>query len=242
VLWPQNTMLAFQGAVDLGYRYVETDVHLSRDGRVVVFHDDALGRLTDGAGMVWEHDWADLRKFDAAHTFGRRTGYPFRGAGVGIPSLEEVLTAFPDLQVNIDLKQAGMEQALADELERLDARDRVLIGSFFDDRIAEFRRITSGQVATSAGPMEARAAFRAAMLGRPIEAVADAFQVPTRKGAMRVPNRRFIEAVHAAGRQIHVWTVNTAPSMRRLLDAGVDGIVTDRPDLLNEVVTGRSPS
>ena len=241
VLWPQNTMMAFQGAVDLGYRYVETDVHLSRDGRVIVFHDDGLDRLTDGTGTVWDHDWADLRRLDAAHTFGRRLGYPFRGTGVGIPSLEEVLTTFPDLQVNIDLKQTGMEQALADEVERLGARDRVLIGGFFDDRIAEFRRITAGRVATSAGPMETRAAFVAALRGRRIETEADAFQVPTRKGATRVPSRRFIEAVHAGGRQIHVWTVNTAARMRRLLDAGVDGIVTDRPDVLNEVVARRSP-
>lgn len=239
MLWPQNTMMAFQGAVDLGYRYIETDVHLSRDGRVVVFHDDHLERLTDGHGMVWDHNWEDLRRLDAAHSFGRRLGFPLRGTGIGMPLLEEVLITFPDLQLNIDLKQAGMEQALADEVERLGAEDRVLIGSFYDDRVAEFRRITQRRVATSAGPLEARAAFVAALRGRPITAEADAFQVPMRKGVMRVPNRRFVDAIHAVGRQIHVWTVNNATSMRRLLDAGVDGIVTDRPDLLNEVIARR---
>ena len=232
-------MLAFQGAVDLGYRYVETDLHVSRDGKVVVFHDDHLEGLTNGTGKVWDRDWDDLRRLDAAHTFGKRASYPLRGQGIGMPLLEEVLTTFPDLMVNIDLKQDGIEEALVGELDRLGARDRVLIGSFFDHRIATFRELTAGAVATSAGPIETRAVFMAAMRGRPIDTVADAFQVPLQKGALRVPNRRFVDAVHALGRQVHVWTINRPTTMRHLLDVGVDGIVTDRPDVLNDVLTKR---
>lgn len=236
VLWPQNTMLAFQGAVDLGYRYLELDVHLSRDGRVVVFHDDHLERLTDGSGMVWDHDWDDLRTLDAAHSFRGDGGFPLRGSGVGIPSLEEVLTTFPEALVNVDLKQDGIEEAVADEIRRLDAADRVLIGSFHDHRIARFRAATGGTVATSAGPEETRRAYIAAMRGRPITAAADAFQVPERHRLLTVPARRFIDAAHAAGKHVHVWTVNAPRRMRLLLGRGVDGIVTDRPDLLDAVL------
>lgn len=239
MLWPQNTMVAFQGAVDLGYRYLETDVHVSRDGRVVVFHDDDLRRLTDGAGMVWDHDWEHLGGLDAAHWFGSDRGFPLRRSGVRMPLLEEVLVSFPDVLVNIDLKQDGIETAVADVIRRHDAVDRVLIGSFHDHRIAGFRRETAGAVATSAGVHEARRAFRAAMRGRPVESEADAFQVPERKGLVRVVRRRFVEAVHAAGKHLHVWTVNDPSRMRRLLDSGVDGVVTDRPDLLDEVISER---
>jgi glycerophosphoryl diester phosphodiesterase len=240
VLWPQNTMMAFQGAVDLGLRYLETDVHVSRDGRVVVFHDDHLERLTDGSGMVWEHDWEHLRSLDAAHSFDPDGGFPLRGSGVRMPLLEEVLVSFPQVLVNIDLKQDGIESVVAGELRRLDALDRALIGSFDDDRIARFREETGGVVATSAGPNEARAAYRAALRGGPVESAADAFQVPERKGLTKVIRRRFVEAVHAAGKQVHVWTVNDPRRMRRLLDVGVDGIITDRPDLLDGVLAERS--
>jgi glycerophosphoryl diester phosphodiesterase len=242
VLWPQNTMVAFQGAVDLGYRYLESDVHLSRDGEVVVFHDDHLSRLTDGSGMVWDHDWDRLRRLDAAHWFGADRGFPLRGTGVRMPLLEEVLTTFPEVLLNIDLKQDGIEDAVAGVIRRLGAADRVLIGSFSDDRIARFRSTTGGTVATSAGSVEARLAYQAALRGSPIVGDADAFQVPERHRLVRVVTRRFVAAAHEAGKQVHVWTVNAASRMARLLDRGVDGIVTDRPDVLDAVIAGRDPS
>lgn len=229
-------MPAFQGAVDLGYRYFELDVHATRDGKVIVFHDHDLDRLTDGTGWVWDHDWADLRPLDAAHSFDRRRGYPRRGEGIRIPLLEEILTTFPDVMVNVELKQDGIEEAVADELRRLDAFDRVMIGSFSDARIALFREVTKGAVATSAGQHEVRRLYSLGVRGRPVDTEADAVQVPARYGGLKVPTRRFIRAIHEAGKQIHVWTVNSPSPMKRLLAAGVDGIMTDRPDLLNEVV------
>lgn len=232
-LWPENTMTAFQGALDLGYRYLETDVHASRDRKVVIFHDDGLERLTDGRGKVWEHDWEDLRLLDAAYNFGEDHGYPLRGTGVGIPLMEEVLTTFPRVLLNIDLKQAGIAGLLADEVRRLGAEDRVLIGSFHDRRIRQFRRASGGRVATSAGPGEVAAALSAAAMGRGAPGAADALQVPRRLAV-----RRLVEAAHRAGKQVHAWTVNDEEEMRRLLASGVDGIVTDRPDLLNEVLFG----
>lgn len=232
VLWPENTMVAFQGAVDLGYRYIETDVHVTRDGRVVIFHDDTLERLTDGSGRFADHDWEDLETLDAAHGFKPDEGFPLRGRGIGMPLLEEAVDTFPDQMFNIDLKQPGTARAVAEEVRRLGIEDRVMIGSFHDRRIRAFRRAAPG-VATSAGPAEvARSLAR-----RPRDGIgADAFQVPEHGGGIRLVTPRFVRRAHTAGKQVHVWTVNDAEDMRRLLDMGVDGVVTDRPDVLNEVL------
>jgi glycerophosphoryl diester phosphodiesterase len=232
VLWPENTMVAFQGAVDLGYRYIETDVHVSRDGRIVIFHDDRLERLTDGHGSFVDHDWEDLRGLDAASGFRAEDGFPLRGTGVGMPLLEEAVTTFPDRMFNIDLKQPGIAEAVAGEVHRLGIGDRVMIGSFYDRRIRAFRRAAPG-VATSAGPLEvARLLARKPRSGLG----ADAYQVPERSRGLRVVTRRFIDRAHSAQKHVHVWTVNEAVAMRRLIDLGVDGIVTDRPDVLNQVL------
>ena len=240
LLRPQNTMVAFEWALSLGLRYLETDVHASRDGRVVAFHDDRLDDLTDGRGRVWEQDWDDLRRLDAAYRFDPARGYPLRGTGVSIPLLEEVLATFPQCLLNLDLKQPGMEDLLAAEIVRLGAEDRVLVGSFHDRRLTRFRRASGARVATSAGPGEVVAALGAARLGRPLGGAADAYQVPERQGPLRVVGRRFVEAAQAAGKQVHVWVVNDPAAMHRLLDLGVDGLVTDRADLLNEVLAARS--
>jgi len=239
LLWPQNTLVAFQWAIDLGLRYLETDVHATRDGRVVTFHDDRLDLLTDGAGRVGDRDWEEVRRLDAAYHFGPSRGYPLRAAGVRIPLLEEVLATFPQCLLNLDLKQAGMEDLLAAEIRRLGAEDRVLVGSFHDHRLSRFRRASGGRVATSAGPSEVLAAVGAVRLRRALGGPADAYQVPERGGPLRVVGKRFVEAAHAAGKQVHVWVVNEPADMHRLLDLGVDGLVTDRADLLQGVLEER---
>jgi glycerophosphoryl diester phosphodiesterase len=242
VLWPQNTMTAFQGAVDLGFRYLETDVHLSADGRVVVFHDDHLEDLTDGVGKVWEHDWAQLSRLDAAYRFDPDHGHPLRGTGIGIPLLEEVVTEFPDVLLNLDLKQPEIEVPVAAEISRLGIEERVLVASFHDDRIRRFRAVSRGRVATSAGPRETASALTLSLIGAEPRGEADAYQVPRRAGPLRVAGARFVAAAHRAGKQVHVWTVDDPAEMHRLLDLGVDGIVTDRPEVLNEVLAGREAS
>ena len=229
-------MVAFQGAIGLGYRYLETDVHVTRDDVVVVFHDDRLERLTNGSGNVADWRWADLETLDAAYTFDADSGYPLRGKGIGMPTLEELARTFPDAMINIDLKQDGIAERVAVEVDRLGLSERVMVGSFHGKRIARFRLATGGAVATSAGPAE----VAAAVAGRADAGAADAFQVPEGGRGVRIVTRRFVDRVHAAGKQVHVWTVNDAGSMHRLLDLGVDGIVTDRPDLLNDVLAARS--
>jgi len=228
-------MTAFQGAVDLGYLYIETDVHVTRDGVVILFHDDDLDHLTSGAGKAWEWRWEDLKGLDAAHHFDSDDGYPLRGTGIRIPTLEEAVTTFPEGMFNLDLKQAGIEETVAAEVARLGLTDRVLIGSFYDKRVRHFRSITGGRVATAAGPAEVTAALGASLLGRAAPATPDAYQIPE-----KVATARFVKSVHAAGGQVHVWTINDEETMHRLLDRGVDGIVSDRPDLLDHVLEGRS--
>lgn len=240
LLWPENTMLAFQGAVDLGYRYLELDVRVSADGVVVVHHDATLERTTDGHGRIVDRTLEELRQFDAAHHFDADSGYPHRAMGHQIPTLEEVLTTFPDVHVNIDLKAPGSEWPVAECITRLRRLDSVLIGSFNDLRIARFRRITKGRVATSVGPAAAVRMWTASRAGRHVSHKAQAFQMPYAQRGFAI-DQRFLDAVHASGAQLHVWTVNDASDMRRMLDLGVDGIVTDRPDTLNEVL-GIDPS
>jgi len=237
VLWPENTMEAFQGAVDLGYHYIETDVQLTADGVVVVFHDDDLDRLTNATGPVRQWRWEDLQQLDAAWSFGAAVDYPMRASGCRISSLAEVLDTFPHQHFNIDLKCAGAEWAVADVIKRSGRERSTLIGGYVDRRSARFRRITRGEVATSAGSRVVIAMWSASRVGRTLSRPEAAYQVPYDYRPQL--DRKFVEAVHRAGAQVHAWTVNEVEPMNDLLDMGVDGIVTDRPDLLNEVVSAR---
>lgn len=240
-LWPENTWYGFDRAVeDLGYRYIETDVQVTKDGVVVVFHDDTLERTTNGTGRVAEWRWEDVAALDAAYHFSPDgASFPLRGAGVGISSLEDTFARYPDTHFNIDLKARGSEWPVAEVVARCNRQDTVLIGSFHDRRIARFRRITKGRVATSAGPQAAMAMYAASRVGRTVHRPPVAYQLPYRMRGAAV-DRRLVEAVHAAEAQLHLWTVNDADEMHRLLDIGADGIVTDRPDLLNDVMEERN--
>jgi glycerophosphoryl diester phosphodiesterase len=238
VLWPENTAEAFQGAVDLGYRYVETDVRITKDRVVVVFHDATLERTTNGAGPVDRWDFADLKRLDAAYWFDEANGYPRRGTGVRVRSLAEVFETWPDVHFNIDLKGPDLEWAVGDVIKRHGMEHKVMIGSFVDHRISRFRRITRGEIATSAGPATVLAMVTASRLGRTVRRPAQAYQLPFDHRAVPI-DHKLIDAIHAAGAQLHTWTVNEAVDMHRLLTLGVDGIVSDRPDILNEVLGER---
>ena len=238
VLWPENTAEAFQGAVDLGYTYLETDVRITRDGVVVVFHDETLERTTNGAGPVDRWDFADLQQLDAAYWFDEADGYPRRGTGVRVRALAEVFELWPEAHFNIDLKGPDLEWVVADLIKRHSMEHKTLIGSFVDHRIARFRRITRGGVATSAGPGSVLAMVTASRFGRNVPTRAQAYQLPFDYRSVPI-DRRLIAAIHAAGAQLHTWTVNEAVDMHRLLDLGVDGIVSDRPDVLNDVIRDR---
>lgn len=240
VLWPENTLHSFHQAVALGYRYIETDIRVTRDGVVVVFHDEDLERLTNGVGKVRDWDWDDLKHLDAAYNFSPDgTDYPLRGTGITIPRLDETFDTFPKVRFNIDLKPKNAEWAVADVVVRKRRQDAVLIGGFIDARSSRFRRITKGTVATSAGSSTAMAMYAASRVGKTVRRQVDAYQLPDKMKGASI-DKKLVDSIHAAGAHIHVWTVDEPDDMHRLLDLGVDGIVTDRPDVLNAVLTERS--
>jgi glycerophosphoryl diester phosphodiesterase len=232
-------MEAFSGAVALGYRHLETDLHLSRDGILVCLHDPTLDRTTDGSGAVSEMTFAELSKLDAGYRHRDANGASFRGKGIRIPSLEEAVLAFPEAAFVVDLKAERLVDPLYDLIDRLGLHDRLIVGSFSDRRLEEFRAVAGSRVATSTGAALSRSWVLASRVGRGVRCDARALQLPRRSRGVRVIDRRLVHAAHSLGLQVHVWTVNRPVEMTELLDLGVDGIITDRPDLLKEVLLER---
>ena len=237
---PENTLPAFDAAVALGYHHLETDAHLSSDGVVFSFHDHVLERVTDRRGRLRDVSAAEIREADAAYHFSPDgESFPLRGSGVRVPTMKEVLTRWPDVFVNIDTKSDAVVEPLIELLRGLDAFDRVCIGSFSDDRLRRVRRLSGGAICTSMGPAGITAAWLASRTGRMPRLQADCLQVPVRARRVVVVDRRFVEAAHGSGLQVHAWTIDDPGEMAGLLDLGVDAIMTDRPRLLREVLTAR---
>jgi glycerophosphoryl diester phosphodiesterase len=223
--WPENTMPAFEGAVALGYSYVETDVHATADGVLLAFHDDRLDRVTDSSGVVSELPYRMVRD---ALVEGREP----------IPLLADIRAAWPNLRVNIDPKSDAAVEPLVEVLQRSAAVDRVCVGSFSDRRIARLRSTLGDGLCTALGP-KGVARLRAASFGWPHRPRADCAQVPVRQGNLTIVDERFVRTAHRHGVAVHVWTIDDPLEMDRLLDLGVDGIMTDRPSLLKGVLSRR---
>ena len=228
----ENSLAAFARAVDLGFRYLETDVHATADGVLLAFHDRTLDRVTDLVGRVAELPWTTVR---AARIGGREP----------IPLLEDVLGTWPDVRVNIDVKHPAAIDPLVRALRRTGAVDRVCVASFSERRLAAVRRQVGPRLCTALGP-RAVALLRAAathdraqvLAGRRHEEVPCA-QVPERFGPLRVVTPALVDLAHARGQRVHVWTVDDPAAMHRLLDLGVDGLMTDRPEALRQVFLDR---
>ena len=224
-------MLAFGAAVALGYRHVETDVHATADGVVVAVHDPTLDRVTDRVGRIADLPWSEVSRARI-------------GGTEPVPTLADLLHTWPDLRINIDLKAPGAVLPTVAVIEAARAWDRVCVTSFSDRRRRGALSRLSAPVATSAGTgtvarfLTAVAAGSRAGVTRALRGV-HGLQVPERAGAIRVVTPRTLAAAHANGVQVHVWTVNDQGDMERLLDLGVDGLVTDRADLLRGVLGRR---
>jgi glycerophosphoryl diester phosphodiesterase len=227
VLGLENTRAGFAHAVALGYTYLETDVHVTRDGVLVAFHDALLARVTDSVGTVEELDATDLAEIRV-------------GGLEPVPTLDELVTSFPTARFNIDLKSSAAVAPLAAFVVERGLHDRVLVGSFSGRRLRRFRRLTGHRVATSASPGEVAAyvVLPGRLAGRVVRR-ASALQVPHRRGPLVVASAGLVRRAHATGRPVHVWTVDDPDEMRLLLDRGVDGIMTDRTDILREVLRER---
>jgi len=225
----ENTMVAFRHAVDLGYTYLETDVHATRDGGLFAFHDAALDRVTEERGSV-----AELTSTEVARALisGREQ----------IPTMASLLEEFPDVRFNIDIKSDAAVEPLARSVRAAGAHDRICVGSFSQRRIDHFRRAVGGRVATAAGPLEV-GLFRALPLARLVDVLsrrgAVALQVPRRRKGVTILTRGLIRRAHALGMHVHVWTIDDPREMHELLDLGVDGLMTDRTDLLRDVLVER---
>lgn len=240
-LWPENTLYAFKNAVEMGVDVLEMDVHSTKDGELIVMHDDTVDRTTNGTGQVQAFTLDALQALDAGY---RWTGdddgsYPYRGIGVRVPTLSEVFTAFPETPMNIEIKQS--KPSISEQVCRL-IRDyqmsqRVLVASFNQETIQEFRSYCP-EVATTTGENEVRLLYGLSLgyLGRFYPPPAQALQVPEFSGKIHVVTPRFIQAAHGRNMDVHVWTVNDPTDMQRFLDLGVDGIITDNPDILLTVL------
>ena len=234
-------MPAFSGALELGFRYIETDVHLSRDGHLVVFHDEGLERTTDGRGRIRDFTLSELERLDAGYGFspdGR--SHPWRGAGLRVPTLAQVFELSPTVALNVEMKQSGvgLPRVLWDFIEARGLHDRILVASAEQELGKEFRAIARGRVATSASAREAFELWAAARVGGAalVPIAYDALQLPPFYYRLEVITERLLRAAHARGVQVHAWTIDDPDEMRRLLALGVDGLMTDRPDLLLQVV------
>jgi glycerophosphoryl diester phosphodiesterase len=238
---PENTLEAFRLAVEAGAGGLELDVHLTRDGHVVVIHDPTLDRTTDLTGAVAEMTLDELREADAGHNFSPDGNtLPYRGLGLRIPTLSEVLRAFPGAAVNIDMKadHPGIEAAVLQVLREAGAEDRALVVSSRRSAVRRFRRISGSRVSTGASRWETGVFYALCRLHleRLLVPAFDALQVPLRYRGIPLVTRRFVEAAHARGVRVDAWTINSADEMRRLLDLGVDVIMTDRPETLAGVL------
>lgn len=224
--WPENTFPAFENAISLGFRYVETDVHVTVDGQLIAFHDDRLDRVTDRVGIVRDLPWSEV---SLARVNGEEA----------IPLLEDLLGTWPELMVNIDPKHDDAVDVLADVLRRTDSVDRVCIGSFSDRRLTRIRRMLGPDVCTSMGPREV-ARLRAGSFGVPTwRFAAPCVQIPPRVRNHTLVDERLVTYAHRRKLAVHVWTVDEPWEIERLLDIGVDGIMTDRPSVLRDVLRDR---
>ena len=241
---PENTLPAFQLALDMGADVIEMDLRLSADGRVVVIHDATVDRTTGGTGAVAELTLAELKALDAGSAFAARSGGSPNGR-IEIPTLEEVLAAFPAARMMVELK-AGSGAALADSVARILARHgagkRVIVVSFDSGYLRRFRRLAPG-VATGAGSGETARFYLLHLVGlhRWYRPQAEYLTVPESVRGTRIVTPRFLRAAARLGMEVHVWTVDDADAMRRLAGMGVAGILTNHPDRLRSVTPPPPP-
>lgn len=225
----ENTVAAFQHAVDLGYQYLETDVHATKDGHLIAIHDAFLDRVTESRGAISEMDRSEVA-----------------GALIGgkeqIPEMAMLLEQFPETRFNIDIKSDAAVDPLAELVQSMNAHDRVCIASFVHRRIERFRTLVGKRVATAAAPFDV-GLFRFLPSPQIIDTLtrqrAAALQIPHRRGGVTILTPGLVARAHALGKHVHIWTVDEPDEMRDVLDMGVDGLMTDRTDVLREVLIER---
>lgn len=243
-VWPGDTLFAFEHAVEIGSDVLEMDAHITKDGQIVLMHDEEVDRTTDGTGLIEELTLAELKRLDAAYDWSIDDGatFPYRGQGIHVPTLDEVFQRFPDMRYVIEIKltQNPIDQPLCDLIRNYDMQDKVLIGSFHDEAMKNFRAICP-EVATSASRTEVR---NYVLLGKVFlwGFYLPHFQTiqppwnPEESLGIQIMTERFVRESHQKNIRVEPWTVNDPQLMKQYIEWGVDGIITDRPDILMEVL------
>lgn len=240
-LYPENTLGAFEYSAKMGVDVLELDIHSTSDGALVVMHDAAVERTTDGNGRVNQMTLAELKKLDAGYKFSTDGGqtFPFRGKGITIPTLQEIFDAFPNMTFNVEPKQAepSVIKPLCELIRSRKMPDKVIVGSFRQQAIDEFRA-ECAEVATAGTPREVSQflAMYKTGIGENYTPPMQALQIPEKLGSLQIVTKDFVETAHKLNLQVHVWTINDAADMQRLRETGIDGIMTDYPDRLLELI------
>jgi len=234
--FPPNTLFAFKKSLALGADILETDIQMTSDHVLVVRHDPTIEQTTDGTGKIEDISFDELKSYDAGYrwTNDGKT-FPFRGKGITIPSLQELFEAFPNTRINIDIKTANplAVNLFCDLITKYNRGESICVGSFHDKQLKDFRR-KCPNVVTAAGVSETRVFYllNQIRLGKLYKPNAEVFQIPEYAEKYHLVTSSFIQAAHAHSIQVHVWTVNEIDNMQRLIDWGVDGLITDYPDRL----------
>lgn len=243
-VWPGDTMLAFEKAVEIGADVLEMDAHLTKDGQIVLMHDEKVDRTTDGTGLIEDLTLDELKQLDAAYSWSNDGGqsFPYRGQGIQVPALEELFQKFPEMRyvIEIKLNQNPIDKPLCDLVRRYNMQDKVLVASFHDEAMKSFRQ-TCPEVATSASRGEVTQfvllgkLFLSGLLTPQYQAIQPPYD-PEESMNIPIMTERFIREAHAKNIAVEPWTVDDPELMRQYIAWGVDGIITDRPDLMVEVL------
>jgi glycerophosphoryl diester phosphodiesterase len=243
-IWLGNTLYAFEKAVEIGVDVLEMDVHLTKDSQIILMHDEEVDRTTDGAGLIEEMTLDELQQLDAAYRWSNDEGktFPYRGKGIQVPTLEELFRKFPHMRYVIEIKltQNPIEKPLCDLIGKQEMQDKVMIASFHDEVMQNFRA-TCPEIATSASRTEVRnfvllgKAFLSGFIAPQYQSIQPPYDP---KQSMNIPimTERFVREAHAKNIKVEPWTVDDPELMRQYIEWGVDGIITDRPDLMIQVL------
>jgi len=243
-IWPGDTVYAFENAVEIGADVLEMDAHITKDSQIVLMHDERVDRTTDGAGLIEELTLAELKQFDAAYQWsndGNRT-FPFRGRGIQVPTLEELFQKFPQMRYVIEIKltKNPIDKPLCDLIRKYNLQNKVVIASFHDEAMQNFRK-TCPEVATSASRGEVTRfvllgkAFLSGLVAPQYQSIQPPYD-PSESMNIPIMTRLFIREAHAKNVAVEPWTVDAPALMKQYIEWGVDGIMTDRPDLMMKVL------
>ena len=245
-IWPGDTLYAFEKAVAIGVDVLEMDAHITKDGQIVLMHDEEVDRTTDGTGLIEDMTLDELKQLDAAYKWsndGDKT-FPYRATGIQVPTLEEVFQKFPQMRYVIEIKltQNPIDRPLCELIRKHNMQDKVMIASFHDEAMQNFRK-TCPEIATSASRTEVRnfvllgKAFLSGLLAPQYQSIQPPYD-PRESMNIPIMTERFIREAHAKNIKVEPWTVDDPELMKRYIEWGVDGIMTDRPDLMIEVLKG----